>query len=252
MIQAEWLQANWVLLIIALVIAILVALWLFTRSRRTKVEIEPRDDDAEATRPRRNQALIDAPPAATGRPPLSDPIAPRAAAPVDAAGDLARTERTIPPAPPATLARTSDTAPLAPEPQAPAPAPAQTLAPAPIPADSSEQQTPEERAAEATPPSTAAAPAPSSPTIAAQTGADSDADDLTRIKGLGPKLKAQLQELGVTSIAQIAAWDDAEIDRIDAQLGRFQGRIRRDDWPAQARLLTSGDTAAYEAKFGKL
>ena len=56
----------------------------------------------------------------------------------------------------------------------------------------------------------------------------------------------------MTSFAQIAAWDDAEIDRVDAQLGRFQGRIRRDDWPAQARFLAAGDLAGYEGKFGKL
>ena len=79
-----------------------------------------------------------------------------------------------------------------------------------------------------------------------------DADDLLLIKGLGPKLVEQLHALGVRSFAQIAAWDDAEIDRIDAQLGRFQGRIRRDDWPAQARLLTAGDRSEYEVKFGKL
>ena len=42
-------------------------------------------------------------------------------------------------------------------------------------------------------------------------------DDLTRIKGLGPKLAALLNSLGVTQYAQIAAWDDAEIDRIDSQ-----------------------------------
>jgi predicted flap endonuclease-1-like 5' DNA nuclease len=79
-----------------------------------------------------------------------------------------------------------------------------------------------------------------------------DADDLTQIKGLGPKLAEQLHALGVTSFAQIAAWNDADIDRIDVQLGRFQGRIRRDDWPAQARLLGAGDAAGYEARFGKL
>ena len=77
-------------------------------------------------------------------------------------------------------------------------------------------------------------------------------DDLSQIKGLGPKLVEQLRGLGVTRFAQIAAWDDAEIDRIDAQLGRFQGRIRRDDWPGQARLLAAGNTSGYEAKFGKL
>ena len=77
-------------------------------------------------------------------------------------------------------------------------------------------------------------------------------DDLTRIKGVGPKLVQQLHALGVTSFDQIAAWDDADIDRIDAQLGRFAGRIRRDGWTEQARLLAAGDTAGYEAKFGKL
>ena len=62
----------------------------------------------------------------------------------------------------------------------------------------------------------------------------------------------QLNELGVTSLAQIAAWSEADVDRIDGQLGRFQGRIRRDNWIEQARLLSGGDTAAYEAQFGKL
>lgn len=77
-------------------------------------------------------------------------------------------------------------------------------------------------------------------------------DDLTRIKGVGPKLQQRLHDLGVTSFAQIAAWDDAEVERIDAQLGRFQGRIVRDDWRTQASLLDAGDLATYEARFGSL
>lgn len=77
-------------------------------------------------------------------------------------------------------------------------------------------------------------------------------DDLGRIKGVGPKLKALLASLGVNSFAQIAAWSDEDIARIDAQLGTFAGRARRDNWVEQAKLLSSGDTAAYEAKFGKL
>lgn len=79
-----------------------------------------------------------------------------------------------------------------------------------------------------------------------------EADDLTRIKGLGPKLVDLLAELGVTQVAQVAAWSEADIDRIDSQLGRFEGRIRRDNWVEQARLLAAGDTAGYEARFGKL
>ena len=57
--------------------------------------------------------------------------------------------------------------------------------------------------------------------------------------------------MGITSFAEIAAWDEADIDRVDAQLGRFQGRIRRVNWTAQAKLLAAGDMAAYEYKFGR-
>lgn len=76
-------------------------------------------------------------------------------------------------------------------------------------------------------------------------------DDLARIKGVGPKLVARLRELGVTSFAEIAAWSDADIDRIDPQLGRFEGRIRRDDWVGQAQLLAAGDDAAFADRYGR-
>jgi predicted flap endonuclease-1-like 5' DNA nuclease len=79
-----------------------------------------------------------------------------------------------------------------------------------------------------------------------------EGDDLKRIKGIGPKLEKLLNSLGVTSYSQIAAWDDSEIDRIDAQLGTFSGRVRRDDWPTQARYLDAGDNAAFEQRFGRL
>lgn len=80
--------------------------------------------------------------------------------------------------------------------------------------------------------------------------AHAEGDDLTRLKGVGPKLAAQLGEMGVTRFSQIAAWDEGDIDRIDAQLGRFQGRIRRDAWVDQARLLAAGDDAGFSARFG--
>ena len=77
-------------------------------------------------------------------------------------------------------------------------------------------------------------------------------DDLTRIKGVGPKLQTMLRDLGVTRYAQIAAWSPADIAAIDPHLGAFQGRIVRDGWTEQARYLAAGDIAGFEAKFGKV
>ena len=77
-------------------------------------------------------------------------------------------------------------------------------------------------------------------------------DELTRMKGVGPKVVAMLNGMGVTRYDQIAAWTEADVARVDAQLGAFKGRIVRDQWVEQARLLAAGDTAGYEAKFGKL
>lgn len=95
----------------------------------------------------------------------------------------------------------------------------------------------------------AAEPAPA-PAPAPQT-APACADDLTRIKGIGPKLVARLGELGITTYAQIASWSEADVARIDALLGRFAGRITRDQWIEQAKLLAAGDEAGFAARFGQ-
>lgn len=160
----ELTQENWIMLIAALVIAALVVVWFLMSSRKTSIQRDDSADDGEGAK--RNQSLIDAPPATLKQPDL------------DAA---AKAE--------------------------------------PVPVAKSAANT---------------------------------ADDLSHIKGVGPKLKTMLIDLGVTSFAQIAAWTDADIDAIDAKLGRFEGRIRRDNWPHQARFLAADDTAAYEAEFGRL
>jgi predicted flap endonuclease-1-like 5' DNA nuclease len=97
-----------------------------------------------------------------------------------------------------------------------------------------------------------AASAPPAPAPSAPEAPSGDGDDLLLIKGVGPKLAALLRSLGVTRFAQIAGWSEADIDRIDAQLGTFKGRIRRDNWIEQAKLLATGDKAGFEAKFGKV
>ena len=101
-------------------------------------------------------------------------------------------------------------------------------------------------------PEPAPAPAPTpSPTPAPAADPSPSGDDLTNIKGLGPKLAALLAEQGITSFAQIAAWSDADVERIDASLGRFSGRITRDQWVEQAKFLAAGDQAGFAAKFGQ-
>lgn len=77
-------------------------------------------------------------------------------------------------------------------------------------------------------------------------------DELTRMKGVGPKVAALLNGMGVTRYDQIAAWSDADVALVDTQLGAFKGRIGRDQWVEQARLLAADDRAGFEAKFGKL
>lgn len=162
----ELVEANWPVLLAALLIGLLVAWWIYFGRRRTRVTGERRDVLDEGADPAaRNQALIDsAPAAASAVQPLAapDPVAVPVSAPADGV------------------------------------------------------------------------------------------DDLTRIKGVGPKLRALLASLGVTRFEQIAGWSEADIDRIDAQLGQFQGRIRRDSWIEQAKLLAAGDMAGYESRFGKL
>ena len=60
-------------------------------------------------------------------------------------------------------------------------------------------------------------------------------DDLEQIRGVGPKLARRLREHGVTTFSQIAAWTDGEIDRFDAKLPEFKGRIRKEGWVESAR-----------------
>lgn len=103
-------------------------------------------------------------------------------------------------------------------------------------------------AAEPTP---APVPAPLAEAVSQPAKID-DGDDLLRLKGVGPKLKTQLTELGITRFAQIAAWSESDLATIDAQLGAFKGRPVRDQWIDQAKYLAAGDIAGFEAKYGKI
>lgn len=98
-----------------------------------------------------------------------------------------------------------------------------------------------------------AAPQTTSAEIIAPVPAGGDADaSVTLLKGLGPKVAARLAELGITTVGQLAALAPAEADALDADLGTFKGRMARDRWIEQAKLLAAGDRAGFEATFGKL
>lgn len=77
-------------------------------------------------------------------------------------------------------------------------------------------------------------------------------DNLQLLKGVGPKLAAQLNEFGITRFDQLAGLTANEVALLDRRLGAFEGRIARDRLVEQACFLEIGDKDGFEAKFGKL
>ncbi|SCB60009.1 NADH dehydrogenase subunit E [Rhizobium aethiopicum] len=75
-------------------------------------------------------------------------------------------------------------------------------------------------------------------------------DDLKMISGVGPKIEATLNEIGIFTFAQVAGWKKAEREWVDGYLN-FRGRIERDDWVKQAKALAKGGEAEYIKVFGK-
>ena len=62
-------------------------------------------------------------------------------------------------------------------------------------------------------------------------------DNLKLISGIGPSLEKKLRDAGITSYSQIAALTSAEIIDLEANVVKFTGRIKRDDWIGQAQVL---------------
>jgi NADH-quinone oxidoreductase subunit E len=65
------------------------------------------------------------------------------------------------------------------------------------------------------------------------------ADDLQRIKGIGPVNEQRVHELGIFHFDQIAAWTRPEIRWVGTYLS-FPGRIDREQWVSQAGSLAAG------------
>lgn len=74
-------------------------------------------------------------------------------------------------------------------------------------------------------------------------------DNLQRISGVGPKNEKTLHGLGFYHFDQIAAWTGEEIAWVDDHL-KFNGRILREEWTEQARLLAEGNEDEFRRLYG--
>ncbi|RVA58429.1 proton-conducting membrane transporter [Mesorhizobium sp. M7A.F.Ca.US.001.01.1.1] len=73
-------------------------------------------------------------------------------------------------------------------------------------------------------------------------------DNLRRLIGIGPVNEKLLKAQGVTSFAQIASWTAADIKRIEDVMN-FDGRIARERWIEQAKLLAAGNEKEFAKQF---
>ena len=73
------------------------------------------------------------------------------------------------------------------------------------------------------------------------------ADDLKEISGVGLKIEEALNSLGLFHFHQVAEWTQDNIDWVDNYLV-FKGRINREDWVAQAKLLALGGHTEFSKK----
>lgn len=118
------------------------------------------------------------------------------------------------------------------------------VSPAPPPADVAAKAAAPASEADARPALTPEVPAPAA--------APAPAYRLIDVKGLGPKAVPLLEAQGVRDLAALAALDPARAAAVDAGMGTLSGRMARDRWIEQAKLLTAGDVAGFEATFGKV
>jgi NADH-quinone oxidoreductase subunit E len=65
----------------------------------------------------------------------------------------------------------------------------------------------------------------------------SGADDLKQIEGIGPALEKLCNDMGVWHFDQIAKWGPNEVAWMDGNLKGFRGRVTRDKWVAQAKII---------------
>ncbi|TIT20020.1 MAG: proton-conducting membrane transporter [Mesorhizobium sp.] len=197
---------------------------------RARADLERRLGEAPAAK---------APTAATAKAPAAKTGATKAA--MQAPSTLMSTSAPAKPAP-----KKSATAKAATAPRASA---AKTATPNPPASKASAAPRTAPAASKASPAASKAAPAAKkAATGNSTTAAAGKANDLRRLIGIGPTNERLLKGLGVTTYAQIAAWTPDDVRRIEATLN-FDGRIERERWIEQAKLLATGDEKEFARRF---
>ena len=75
-------------------------------------------------------------------------------------------------------------------------------------------------------------------------------DNLKQIKGIGPVIEAKLNAAGINSFAQIASWTKKQQAEFAEQLS-FAGRIEREEWVSQAKVLAKGGSTEFSKRVAK-
>lgn len=74
------------------------------------------------------------------------------------------------------------------------------------------------------------------------------ADNLKEIEGIGPAMEKLVNELGFYHFDQIAGWSEADVAWVDANMKNFKGRITRDKWVAQAKIIVTEGLEAFRLR----
>jgi predicted flap endonuclease-1-like 5' DNA nuclease len=74
------------------------------------------------------------------------------------------------------------------------------------------------------------------------------ADDLKEIEGIGPAMEQLVNSLGFYHFEQIASWSDSDVELVDSEMKTFKGRISRDKWVAQAKIIVTEGLEAFRER----
>jgi predicted flap endonuclease-1-like 5' DNA nuclease len=76
----------------------------------------------------------------------------------------------------------------------------------------------------------------------------SQKDDLKKISGVGKFIEEKLNNIGIYTYEQISNFTPEDMQTVTDLIEFFPGRIERDDWVGQARVLKSGGSTEFSKK----